>query len=505
MPKKEEGQFPPKAKGFMVFERNLPKSEPAETRITHFKEFLGEFADEELRKQGYRCMNCGVPFCMSGCPLGNIIPDFNDMVKDNAWAEALTTLHSTNNFPEFTGRVCPAPCETSCCLGVTDPPVAIKLVERAIVDRGWKEGWIKPEPPAQETGKRVAVVGSGPAGLAAAQQLRRAGHGVTLFERADLPGGLLMYGIPDFKMGKDLVWRRVEQMKIEGVEFRYNAWVGKDIDANDLARDFDAVLFTVGSTKARDLDIPGRELDGIHLAMDFLPQQNRRVAGLPVEVKEILATDKHVVVLGGGDTGSDCIGTSHRQGAKSVTSFELLPKPPESANPDTPWPLWPVILRTSSSHEEGGERDWSVLTKKFTGEGGKVKKLHGVRLEWITPEGGGRPEMKEVAGSEFEIECDLVLLALGFVHPEHDISEQLGLELDPRGNFKADYDGPKAYKTSREKVWAAGDARRGQSLVVWAIHEGREAARMIDIELMGASDLPSTHTYGYMPSLAIPE
>lgn len=505
MPKNEEGQFPPKAKGFMVFERNLPKSEPAGTRITHFKEFLGEFGDEELRKQGYRCMNCGVPFCMSGCPLGNIIPDFNDMVKDNAWAEALTTLHSTNNFPEFTGRVCPAPCEASCCLGVTDPPVAIKLVERAIVDRGWKEGWIKPEPPAQETGKRVAVVGSGPAGLAAAQQLRRAGHGVTLFERADLPGGLLMYGIPDFKMGKDLIWRRVEQMKTEGVEFRYNSWVGKDIDANELVKDFDAVLFTVGSTKARDLDIPGRELDGIHLAMDFLPQQNRRVASLPVEVKEILATDKNVVVLGGGDTGSDCIGTSHRQGAKSVTSFELLPKPPENANPDTPWPLWPVILRTSSSHEEGGERDWSVLTKKFTGEDGKVKKLHGVRLEWTTPEDGGRPEMKEVAGSEFEVECDLVLLALGFVHPEHDISEQLGLELDGRGNFKADYDGPKAYKTSREKVWAAGDARRGQSLVVWAIHEGREAARMIDIELMGASDLPSTHTYGYTPSLAIPE
>ncbi len=485
---------PSKEKGFMVYKREVPPYRPVEERLRHWDEFLIEPPVEKTREQGYRCMNCGVPFCQSGCPLGNVIPDFNDGVKDDDWARALDILHSTNNFPEFTGRVCPAPCEAACVLGITDPPVTIKLIEREIGDRGWHEGWIRPQPPSQRTGKTVAVVGSGPAGLAAAQQLARAGHSVTVYERDDEPGGLLLYGIPDFKLNKTLVRRRVEQMKAEGVEFKCNVAVGDDVDANELVQEYDAVLLTIGSTKARDLDIPGRELDGIHLAMEFLTQQNRRVSGKPVTGKEITATGKNVIILGGGDTGSDCLGTSLRQGARHVWSFELLPKPPASRDSGgQPWPLWPMTLTTSSSHEEGGERDWSVLTKSFSGEGGKVKKLHGVRLEWTPADGNGRRSMKEIPGSEFALDCDLVLLALGFLHPEHRIASQLGLDLDMRGNIKADKD----FQTSRPGVFAAGDARRGQSLVVWAIHEGREAARCVDISLMGHSDLPGAATYGY--------
>lgn len=485
---------PSKDKGFMVYKREVPPYRPVEERIKHWDEFLIEPPVEKTREQGYRCMNCGVPFCQSGCPLGNIIPDFNDAVKDDDWQRASDVLHSTNNFPEFTGRVCPAPCEAACVLGIIEPAVTIKLIEREIGDRAWKEGWLKPQPPAFRTGKTVAIVGSGPAGLAAAQQLCRAGHTVTVFERADEPGGLLLYGIPDFKLNKGLVRRRVEQLRQEGVEFRCNAWIGKDIPATVLAEEYDAVLITIGSTRARDLDIPGRELDGIHFAMDFLTQQNRRVSGKPVEGPEITATGKNVVILGGGDTGSDCLGTSLRQGAKHVWSFELLPKPPLSREDGgQPWPLWPMTLTTSSSHEEGGSRDWSVLTKSFSGENGRVRKLHGVRLEWSAPDAQGRRTMQEIPGSEFTLDCELVLLAMGFVHPEHDIPTQLGLELDPRGNIQADSN----FRTSRPNVFAAGDARRGQSLVVWALHEGRESARCIDIALMGHSDLPSATSYGY--------
>ena len=489
--------FPSKEKGFLSYRRDLPPNKPVAERIRSFDEFAGVFREEKMREQAYRCMNCGVPFCQDACPLGNIIPDFNDFVKDDNWREALQVLHSTNNFPEFTGRVCPAPCEAACCLGVTDPPVTIKLIERAIANHAFERGWIKAEPPAYETGKSVAIVGSGPAGLAAAQQLRRAGHQVRVFERHDEPGGLLMYGIPDFKLGKALVRRRIRQMQEEGVSFECNAWVGKKTDPRDLVEQHDAVLLTVGSSEPRDLPIPGRELDGIHFAMDFLTQQNRRKSNKPIPAREISAKDKRVVILGGGDTGSDCLGTSVRQGAKHIWCIELLQKPPDGSNPTTPWPEWPLILRTSTSHEEGGERDWSVLSKEFVGENGQVKTLRAVRLEWSEPDSSGRARYKEKAGSEFEIDCDLVLLALGFLHPENDVPAQLGLERDRRGNIKADYMGPRAYRTSLEKVYAAGDARRGQSLVVWAIHEGREAARMIDIALMGYSDLPSAVSHGY--------
>jgi glutamate synthase (NADPH/NADH) small chain len=484
--------WPNKEKGFLAFKRELPANRPVGERVRDFHEIIAASPEDKTREQAYRCMNCGIPFCHSGCPLANLIPDFNDALKNENWREALALLHSTNNFPEFTGRVCPAPCEAACVLGINEPPVTIEFLEREIADRGWAEGWIRPEPPLHRTGKTIAIVGSGPAGLAAAQQLNRAGHTVTVFERDDEPGGLLMYGIPGFKLTKALVRRRVDQIKAEGVTFRCGAWVGKDVSIAEL-ENCNAILLTTGSTKARTLDIPGADLDGIHLAMQFLPQQTRRLLGKEVHDPEIAAKDKNVIVIGGGDTGSDCIGTSLRQGAKEVVSLEIMPRPPQTRDTSTPWPLWPYMLRTSSSHEEGGMRDWSVLTKQFTGENGRVKRLHCVRAEWITEE-SGRRKMVEIPGSEFTLECDLVLLALGFLHPEHDtIVQGLGLELDARGNIKAGLD----YETSRKNVFAAGDARRGQSLVVWAIREGREAARSIDLALTGQSNLPSLNSYGY--------
>jgi glutamate synthase (NADPH/NADH) small chain len=441
-------------------------------------------------------MDCGVPFCHTGCPLGNIIPDFNDLVYRNQWHEASQRLHATNNFPEFTGRVCPAPCEAACVLGINEDPVAIKQIEMAIADRAFDEGWVVAEPPADRSGKRVAVVGSGPAGLAAAQQLNRAGHLVTVFERSDRPGGLMMYGIPDFKLEKWRVWRRIRQMEEEGIEFRCGVNVGKDIPAESLTVEYDAVVLSGGATLGRDLPIPGRDLKGVHFAMDFLPQQNKRNAGDAVN-GQIVASGKHVIVIGGGDTGSDCDGTSNRQGAASLTQFELLPKPPDVGSyprrierpSHTPWPQWPIILRTSSSHEEGCGREWGILTKEFLGdEHGHLRALRSVRIEWYTDAANGQQKFRELPDSEQEWPCQLALLAMGFVGPEKQgLVADLGLELDPRGNVKAGSD----YKTSRDGVFAAGDMRRGQSLVVWAIHEGREAARCVDLWLMGQTNLPS--------------
>lgn len=491
--------FPNKEKGFMVYERKTAQREAIEDRIKHYNEFDVTLNDDELQKQGYRCMNCGVPFCHRGCPLGNVIPDFNDAVKDADWEEAADILHSTNNFPDFTGRVCPAPCEAACVLKITDPAVTIKQIERAIADHAVDARWIQPQAPEHKTGKKIAIVGAGPAGMAAAQQLARAGHDVVLYERAEEPGGLLMYGIPDFKLEKDHVRNRQKQMEAEGVEFRCGVEIGKDIPAQQLVDDYDAVLLTIGSTQARPLPIPGSDLNGIHQAMEFLPQQNKVVSGKEVP-NQILATGKKVVVLGGGDTGSDCHGTSIRQGCESVHSIELMPKQPKKDNPNTPWPLWPMIMRTSSSHEEGGERDWSVSSKEFIGdENGNVTGIKMVRLDWVIPEGGGRPEMHEIEGSEFILEADLVLLALGFLHPEQAILDELSLDKDERNNIKAVYGSTEddAYRTSHSKVWSAGDARRGQSLVVWAIHEGREAAHAIDKALMGRTDLPTINSHGY--------
>lgn len=490
---------PSKARGFMEYERKLPGYEDPKQRVQHFKEFEQDFDEEEMRSQGYRCMNCGIPFCMSGCPLGNIIPDFNEFIKDNDWEGAWERLASTNNFPEVTGRVCPAPCETSCVLGITDPPVTIKLNERVIADRGIKAGYMKPRIPSEKTGKRIAVVGSGPAGLAAAQQLARAGHDVSLYERSERPGGLLVFGIPDFKMEKHHIAIRAEQMEAEGVKFVCGKEIGKDIPAQQLVDENDAVLLALGSTVPRDLPIPGRDLEGIHFAMEFLPQQNRRVNGLPVHEKEILATDKKVVVIGGGDTGSDCIGTSLRQGCSKLYNFELTPRPPDTYDPLDQWPTQrPFVLNVSSSHQEGGERDWAIETVKFIGDdNGHVKQLQAVHIEWLKNPEPGKLPWERIEGSEFTIDCDLVLLAMGFLHPEHTIAKELDLELDDRRNIKADYDGPDQYRTSHPKVWSAGDCRRGQSLVVWAIHEGREAARRIDLALMGKSDLPSVNEYGY--------
>ncbi len=474
-----------KEKGFMMFDRELPGNPPVDERVEHFEEFAGTLPPDRVERQALRCMDCGVPFCHFGCPLDNLIPDFNNALKDEDWEKALKVLHSTNNFPEFTGRVCPAPCEPACVLGINQPPVAIEFIEKCIGEYGWEKGIIKPEPPEQETGKSVAVVGSGPAGLAAAQQLRRAGHKVTVFERSDEPGGLLMYGIPNFKLSKDIVKRRLDQLEAEGIEFRCNAWVGKDLPTSELDA-FDAILLTMGATEARTLDIPGSDLDGIHLAMDFLPQQNRRNLSKEVEGPEILATDKNVVVIGAGDTGSDCIGTSVRQGATNVQSIELLPRPPLERDDTMLWPSWPMIFRTSTSHEEGGKRDWSILTKSFTGKNGHVQQLNAVRIEWSAPNDRGQRKMVEVPGSEFSMDCDLVLLAMGFLHPEQDtVAKDLELELDKRGNIKTDDN----FKTGNPKVYAAGDARIGQSLVVRAIAEGRKAARRIDEGLTDNSEL----------------
>ena len=479
-----------KPTGFKEFGRSTPTRQPVEDRLQNFHEFYTEWNDKEAQEQGSRCMNCAVPFCMSGCPLGNLIPDFNDLVYKNQWERALKELHSTNNFPEFTGRICPAPCEASCVLNINQDPVTIEYIEKAISDKGWQEDWIKPEPPKVRSGKKVAIVGSGPAGLAAAQQLNRTGHHVTVYERSHRVGGLLALGIPDFKLEKYVIDRRIDQMEKEGVVFITNIEIGIDVPASILADDFDVLLLTGGSTIPRNLEIPGRELKGVHFAMEFLTQQNNVNAGLPVAEKErIVTTEKKVVILGGGDTGSDCLGTSHRQGASQVHQLELLPEPPEERGENDRWPNWPMIIRTSSSHEEGGLRDYNILTKKFTGENGVLKKLHGVRLEWGEPDENGRPQMIEVGGSEFEIETDYVFLALGFLHPQHEGTvKELGLDLDPRGNVKTDSN----KMTNTPGVFAAGDMSRGQSLVVWALAEGREAARGIDEYLMGETSLPKS-------------
>ena len=483
--------LPDKSKGFMTFGRELAADNDPKQRTSHYKEFSNSLPPDKLKQQAYRCMNCGVPFCHSGCPLGNQIPDFNDLVKDEDWFGASENLHSTNNFPEFTGRVCPAPCESACVLGITDPPVAIEMIEREIGDRAWKEGWITPQVPAFRTGKKVAIVGSGPCGLAAAQQLNRAGHTVVVYERADEPGGLLLYGIPNFKLDKEVVRRRVKQIADEGVEFRCNAWVGKSVPASELDT-YDAVLIAVGSTKPRTLaGIPGAELKGIYPAMEFLPQQTKRVLSKKVEVEEILATDKHVIVIGGGDTGSDCVGTSLRQGCKSLKNIELFPKLPEQRRDNNPWPQYDFVFRTSSSHKEGGDRDWAVNTKSFEDDGkGNVAAINVIRVEFVDG------KMQEIPGTEERWPADLVLLAMGFTQPETDtFVEELGLELE-KNRFGQ---GIKAnnFATSNPKIFAAGDARRGQSLVVWAIHEGREAARTIDLHLMGHSSLASSNNFGF--------
>jgi glutamate synthase (NADPH/NADH) small chain len=489
-----------KVTGFMEYERLEEGYEPVPQRVKNYKEFVIALNADQAKVQGARCMDCGTPFCNSGCPVNNIIPDFNDLVYRNDWANAITVLHSTNNFPEFTGRICPAPCEAACTLNVNDDPVGIKSIEHAIIDRAWAEGWVKPQPPKAKTGRKVAVVGSGPAGLAAAQQLARAGHDVTVFEKNSRIGGLLRYGIPDFKMEKSHIDRRVEQMQAEGVIFRTSVLVGhlpegskvtndakEIVSAEELKASFDAVVLTGGAEQSRDLPVPGRELDGVHFAMEFLPQQNKVVAGDKVK-GQIRADGKHVIVIGGGDTGSDCVGTSNRHGAASVTQFELMPMPPEEENRPLTWPYWPYKLRTSSSHEEGCERSFAIATKEFiagTGKDkGRVVGLKTVQLEW---QGG---KMTEVPGSEKEWKADLVLLAMGFITPVAAVLDAFGVDKDARGNARAATDGPVSYKTNVDKVFAAGDMRRGQSLVVWAIREGRQAARAVDEYLMGASTLP---------------
>ena len=468
--------------GFLEIARVTPERRPIQERLQDWKEVYKEFPEGTLKAQASRCMDCGVPFCHQGCPLGNIIPDWNDLVYRDQWKEALERLHSTNNFPEFTGRICPAPCEGSCVLGINADPVTIKNVEVAIIDRAFKEGIVKASPPPVRTGKRVAVVGSGPAGLAAAAQLNQAGHWVTVFERADRIGGLLRYGIPEFKMEKQVLDRRLNIMREEGITFRVNANVGVNVSVEDLGRDFDAILLAGGATFPRDLPVPGRELKGIYFAMQFLPLQNKRCEGDIISDSEFIsAKDKHVVIIGGGDTGADCLGTVHRQGARSVVQFELLPKPPQDRAPDNPWPNWPNIFRTSSAHEEGGERDYCVLTKSFTGGNGQVEQLHGVRVEFE-----GR-NMREIPGTEFTIDADLVLLAMGFLGPEpNGMLAQLGVTINERGNVATDSE----KMTNIPGIFAAGDMARGQSLVVWAIREGRVAARWMDKYLMGSTDLP---------------
>ena len=481
-----------KPTGFMEFMRISEASLPVADRRRNYHEFVLHLNDEQAKIQGARCMDCGIPFCTTGCPVNNIIPDWNDLVYRGNWREALDVLHSTNNFPEFTGRICPAPCEAACTLNINNNAVGIKSIEHAIIDKGGENGWVVPQPPEKKTGKKVAIVGSGPAGLAAAQQLARAGHSVTVFEKNSRIGGLLRYGIPDFKLDKRLVDWRMAQMQAEGVEFQTSVFIGKDkpgkarandakktISPDELLKKFDAVILSGGAEAARDLPIPGRELKGVHFALEFLIPQNKENAG--DGRNPISAAGKHVVVIGGGDTGSDCVGTSNRHGALSVTQFEVMPRPPENENKSLVWPNWPIKLRTSSSHEEGANRDWSVVTKQFTGSNGKVEKLHAVRVEWKDG------KMHEIAGSEFEIKADLVLLAMGFVSPEQKVLDAFGVEKDARGNTKADTEN---YRTSKDKVFAAGDMRRGQSLVVWAIREGRQCARAVDEFLMGSSVLP---------------
>lgn len=489
-----------KVTGFMEYERIEEGYKPVPERLKNYKEFVIGLDDAQANQQAARCMDCGTPFCNSGCPVNNIIPDFNDMVFRGNWKSAIDTLHSTNNFPEFTGRICPAPCEAACTLNVNDDAVGIKSIEHAIIDRAWAEGWVQPQPPAPRTGKKVAVVGSGPAGMAAAQQLARAGHDVTLFEKNDRVGGLLRYGIPDFKMEKSHIDRRVAQMQAEGVTFRTGVMVGRAKDAlgkdskvtnwaketitpEQLQKDFDAIVLSGGAEQSRDLPVPGRELAGIHFAMEFLPQQNKVNAGDKVK-DQLRADGKHVIVIGGGDTGSDCVGTSNRHGAASVTQFELLPQPPVEENRPMTWPYWPIKLRTSSSHEEGCEREFAISTKEFIGDKGKVTGLKTVRVEWKDG------KMQEVPGSEQLLKADLVLLAMGFVAPVAPVLEAFGVEKDARGNAKASTDFTGGYATNVPKVFAAGDMRRGQSLVVWAIREGRQVARSVDEFLMGFSDLP---------------
>jgi glutamate synthase (NADPH/NADH) small chain len=477
-----------KPTGFLEFTRELPTKRSVRERLGDYNEFVDRLPEQKLNQQAARCMNCGVPFCHSGCPLGNIIPEFNDAVYRKNWEEAYEILISTNNFPEFTGRICPAPCESACVLGINQPPVTIEEIEKHIIEIAFDKGFVKSRKPNLRTGKKVAVVGSGPAGLAAAAQLNYAGHSVTVFERDDAPGGLLRYGIPDFKLEKWVVERRVKLMEEEGVVFKCNANVGVNISINDLLREYHAIVLAGGSTIPRNLPIPGRELKGVHFAMEFLKQQNKRVSKLPVEGDDILAGKKHVVVIGGGDTGSDCVGTSNRHGAVSVTQFELLPKPPESRTDFMPWPTYPMTLKTSSSHEEGANRQWAIATKAFIGdEKGQLKSLQIVDLEWKFSEDGRPAKFVEVAGSEREIPCQLALLAMGFVHPQHEgLVEELGVELDERGNVKAS---EKAFQTNIPKIFTAGDMRRGQSLVVWAISEGRECARKVDEYIMGFSML----------------
>ena len=464
--------------GFLEYTRELPLRRPPVERINDWFEVYQDFDEEKVKTQGARCMDCGVPFCHTGCPLNNVIPDWNDLVYKNRWRDAIRALHATNNFPEFTGRLCPAPCEAACVLGINEPPVTIKVIEKTIIEHAFRENWIRPEPPPARTGKRVVIVGSGPAGLAAAQQLNRAGHSVTVFEKADRIGGLLRYGIPEFKMEKWVLDRRLEQMLAEGVKFETNVNVGRTITGDELRAKFDAILLAGGAEAPRDLPVPGRELKGVHFAMEFLPQQNKRCAGDEVP-NQILATGKHVVIIGGGDTGADCLGTSHRQKAASVHQFEILPRPPEERAAQTPWPLWPLQLRVESSHEEGGIRDWSIATTRFTGDqNGNVKKLHAVRV-------GPAPKFEPIPGSEFSLDVDLVLLAMGFTGPSQGgILDQLGVSLDKRGNVDANAD----YSTNVPGVFAAGDMRRGQSLIVWAIAEGRQAAEGLNTYLSASPD-----------------
>ncbi|MGY5848762.1 glutamate synthase subunit beta [Salegentibacter sp. HM20] len=474
-----------KLRGFKEYDRKEEETIEVESRVKNYSEFTKELPNAELQNQGARCMDCGIPFCHSGCPLGNLIPDFNHAVYKNDWKKALHILHSTNNFPEFTGRLCPAPCESACVLGITDPPVAIELIEKYIAERGFKEGWIQPQPPAKRTGKTVAVIGSGPAGLAAAQQLNRAGHTVTVFERDNKPGGLLRYGIPDFKLEKHIIDRRIDQMKAEGIDFRNNTEVGVNYEVEKL-KEFDSIVLSGGATSRRKLPIKGADAKGVEQAMDFLKHNNEVVDGICAREARWNAAGKNVIVIGGGDTGSDCVGTSNRHGAKSVTNFEIMPKPNAERDLENPWPYWPFTLKTSSSHEEGVDRNWSISTKEFVkDEAGNLKALKTVEIEWVKQE-GKRPKLIEVEGSEKEWPCDLVLLALGFTGPEKTLSEQLDLELDDRTNIEAG----KTYQTNKPNIFVAGDMRRGQSLIVWAISEGREAAHYVDAYLMGESKLP---------------